>query len=127
MSENKPLDDEPISLDDSEPVSLPPEDEPISLEDGPSEGMGALKAFGAAAASMKRKSNFNRDPNVTKTGAIRCRVWTSKISLAALQLMETQINEWLDKEEIEVKEVGHLVGTLQAKQPELHVIVFVWY
>jgi len=115
-----------------------PEEEPISLE-GPEEaesvrlvggagGGSSLRAFdsGSALGSTVAKK-FTRPLNLTGQGATRCRVFHSKIAVASLEFMEGQINEWLDKEKIEVKAVGHVIGTMEGKRPEPNVVVVVWY
>ena len=142
MSEDSILDpdDEPISLDDDD-------DEPISLDDGPAspaddeeesiklvesdEGSeltpGALKTFGAAAMGGTREREFQRPLNVDGAGATRCRLFHSKIAVASLEYMESQINEWIDGEKIEVKQVGHIIGTMEGKRPEPNLLVMIWY
>ncbi|MFP4053595.1 MAG: hypothetical protein ACLFV7_07010 [Phycisphaerae bacterium] len=147
-------DDEPISLEpegsDDEPIISSPqplkqqpaegnasavepvaeEEEPLSLVE-PSEtagGGGDLKAFGAAAAGgVSHKKDFKRPMNLDGRGATRCRVFHAKIADSSLLHMETTINEWADAEGVEVKHVGHLVGTMTGKKAEDNVIVVVWY
>lgn len=114
--------------DDNIPLS---EDTPISIEGetSPTPGSG-VRAIGAAAArgpGLNVKSAFKRPLNVTGQGATRCRIFRTRIAAAALEFMETQINQWLDSENIEVKEVGHLVGTMEGKTPEPNIVVMVWY
>jgi len=112
--------DEPISLDDDE--------EPISLVasngDSDSEGLG-LKTIGAAESVKETK--FTRPVNADGTGATRFRIFHSKISLAPLENLEHSINEWIDGDKIEVKQVGHLIGTMEGKRPEPNLLVMVWY
>ena len=108
-----------------------PEEEPISIEGG-DEGAasGAVRAIGAAArgiAAAHGKSAFKRSLNVTGHGATRCRVFRSRIAPAALDFMENQINQWLDSDKIEIKQVGHVIGTMEGKTPEPNVIVMVWF
>jgi hypothetical protein len=128
----------------SGPVPVPPptpkppqppaddDDAPLSLvESADPEQIGRkAKAFGSAAATQPHhmgKEEFHRPMNITGQGATRCRLFYSKISDGPLLHMETVINEWLDNEEIEVKHVGHVVGTLEGKRSEQNVIVMVWY
>jgi hypothetical protein len=125
-------DDEPLSLsaDQDQPAGgAEAEEEPIRLVDHAESGDTAsgVKAFGAAAGRAHRERQFQRPLNKTGTGATRCRVFHSKISEASLEYMQGQINEWLDAGEIEVKQVGHLVGTLEGKTPTPNIFVFVWY
>ena len=58
---------------------------------------------------------------------MRCRLFHSRVAEAPLEHMEEQINAWLDSEEIEVKEVGHVVGEMVGKTREQNLIVLVWY
>ena len=127
--------DDDLTVSEDEPLSLPPEpagagkeDEPLSLVD--SEGGGsavALKAFGAGMGQSQKEQQYKRALNVTGQGATRCRVFHSKIAEAPLEYMQNQINEWLDSDQIEVKHVGHVIGTLEGKTPVPNVIVMVWY
>ena len=41
--------------------------------------------------------------------------------------MQESINEWIDGDKIEVKEVGHLIGVMEGKTPEPNMIIMVWY
>ncbi len=108
----------------------PFEEEPLSLE--PDDVLETeerqLRAFGAAGRDQGgTQQKFKRTLNLTGTGATRCRVFHSKISEAALQYMQDQINEWIDGESIEVKHIGHVIGTLEGKTPVPNMIVMVWY
>ena len=84
------------------------------------------KAFGAGGGSQ-HKEDFTRGMNLDGTGATRCRLFTSKIGLGPLTHMEEMINEWLDSENIEIKHVGHVIGTMEGKRAEDNVLVLVWY
>jgi hypothetical protein len=106
-----------------------PEEEPISIEGG-DEGAAStsVRAIGAArGGATASKSTFKRALNVTGHGATRCRVFRSRIAAAALDFMEGQINQWLDSDKIEIKHVGHVIGTMEGKTPEPNVIVMVWF
>jgi len=137
-------DDEPISLESDEPISLeaddapsPPmasapapvvEEEPIKLSESSGESSKTqVRAFGASALKADAKSEFKRQLNVDGAGATRCKVFHSKIAIAPLHFMETQINEWLDGANVEVKEIGHVIGVMEGKKPEPNLIVLVWY
>ena len=120
---------EKLQNPDDEAISLagPDDDEPISLVEEGETGTATLRAFGAGVAQEARRSQFQRAPNVTGQGAIRCRVFHSKIAATSLEYMESQINEWLDGEAIEIKQVGHVIGVLEGKTPEPNLIVVLWY
>ncbi|MCD6304590.1 MAG: hypothetical protein J7M21_06475 [Planctomycetes bacterium] len=116
-------DDEPIKLegDEPEPLSLVDEDE---MAAAPGEG---LKTFGPHAQQAKKVKEFKRPLNADGSGATRCRIFHSKIAVPSLEFMEEQINDWLDGADIEVKHVGHLIGTMEGKRPEPNLLVIVWY
>ncbi len=122
----------PAKDEDSEPQPVPvpvpePEPDPIALVDNFDEAAPTKrKAFGTGTGSQ-HKEDFKRGLNLDGTGATRCRLFTSKIGLGQLTHMEEMINEWLDSESIEVKHVGHVMGTMEGKRAEENILVLVWY
>lgn len=113
-----------------ENIEFVKDEEPISIEGGDEVASSAVRAIGAAARGVgatHSKSAFKRSLNINGQGATRCRVFRSRIAGPALDFMENQINQWLDTEAIEVKNVGHIIGTMEGKTPEPNVIVMVWY
>lgn len=135
--DEKPLAEEPITIEgldgpgDDAPLIVegPDEEEPISLvEEGDSPAASTRRSY-AEKASLKPDAAgaFKRPLNVTGQGATRCRIFRSKIAQGSLDYMEHQVNEWIDGEEIDVKHVGHVIGTMEGKRPEPNVIVIVWY
>ncbi len=114
----------------AEEIEFVEDEEPISIEgEGEAAPSSAVRAIGAAgrAAAAHSKSEFKRSLNLTGQGATRCRVFRTRIAGPALDFMENQINQWLDSEAIEIKHVGHIIGTMEGKTPEPNVIVMVWY
>lgn len=118
----------------------PEQDEPIPLEGEelpslPLAGPGRAEASGKSAkiqafsghARERVSKEFKRPLHLAGTGATRCRIFNSKITVTAMDHMVSQINEWLDGDEIEVKCVNQVVGTLEGKTAEPNVIVTVWY
>ncbi len=129
-------DDGPISLgpDDDEPIVLsgpteaaPEVDEPISLVGSESSGPSQVRMSKRFADRTELAGNYERTLNITGTGATRCRIFHAKVSIAALEMMQKQINEWLDGDEIEVKQICQTMGTMKGKMDEENVIVTVWY
>ena len=124
-------------MSQDEEASIPLEDEdlaPLSLADeedasGPISGRSSTKiqAFGAHADVLAQQKQYKRTLNLTGAGAVRCRLFHSKITVGALDHMINTINEWLDENDIEVKSVAQVVGTMEGKTPEPNVIVTVWY
>ena len=100
---------------------------PLEGEDSAQQGSTRIQAFGAAVLRAEKKTEFKRPLNLTGAGATRCRLFNSKITVAALDHMVAQINEWLDGEKVEVKCVDQVIGTMEGKKPEPNVIITVWY
>ena len=115
--------------EDNVPLPLEEEDlEPISLAEPADQGSGSkIHAFGAGLGAGVAAKEFNRPLNVTGAGATRCRVFTSKFTVASLDHMAETINAWLDAEQIEVKAVNSVNGVLEGKKAEPALIVTVWY
>ncbi len=123
-----------MSDDDDAPIPLERGDleelEPLPLEGAePGEQSSSkIQAIGSAGVTRQaREKHFQRSPGLTGKGAIRCRVFHSKITVAAIDHMVETINDWLDSEEIEVKHVTQVVGVLEGKTPEPNLILTVWY
>jgi hypothetical protein len=131
--------EEPISLEpdkarEAKPSSVPAgrqkadEDEPVGLVEGGEDRPSAVRSLGAGAAKVStRKEKFRRSLNLSGKGATRCRIFYSKIAVAPLEHLETQINDWLDGEDVDVKQVGHIIGNMVGKTIEPSLIVMVWY
>lgn len=100
------------------------DEQPLEIVGSRDESM-KIKRIGAAGEA--RKSDFKRPVNLNGAGATRVRLFTSKIAAASLSAMERQINEWLDADGIEVKQVAHQIGTMQDKVKEENLILLVWY
>ena len=87
-----------------------------------------MRAFGVTGgASDAAEIKYARALNVDGSGATRCRIFHSKIAVASLSFMEKQINEWLDGDQIEIKQIGHVIGIMEGKRPEPNLMVVVWY
>jgi len=92
------------------------------------EGHAEMKAFGGGRSlGLKAGAEFKRSLNLTGHGATRCKVYYSKVSPPSLEFMESQINHWLDSEQIEVKQVTQVIGVMEGKTPVPNLIVVVWY
>jgi len=86
-------DEEPIPLSGSEDE---PEALPLEGEDAPAgqQVSSKIRTFGGLGGAKTQKQ-YKRAPNLTGAGAIRCRLFHSKISVAAMDHMVEAINEWL--------------------------------
>ena len=115
---------------DEEPIPIEEEAQPLPLGQGPGGGAAQqsskIQAFGSGAV-RRGQVQFQRPLNLTGFGATRCRVFNCKVTVAALDHMVGQINEWLDANQVEIKYVNQVVGTLEGKTPEPNIIVTVWY
>jgi hypothetical protein len=142
-NDNIPFEDEPIIIEGAdepnvirhapepsvirhapEPISIE-EEEPLTISEG-SSGRAISHAAGTRSETAGGHS-FSRPMQQTGKGATRCRIFRSKISQPAIEGLEEHINDWLDSDDIDVKDVGHLIGTMHGKTAEDNVIVLVWY
>ncbi|MCL2701572.1 MAG: hypothetical protein FWE88_07745 [Phycisphaerae bacterium] len=99
----------------------------ITIEEGDVTAPSQVKAIGVRKVIGSTKETFARTPTLTGEGAVRCRIFFSRIAAAPLAYMEQQINDWLDSNQIEVKSVSQVVGVMEGKNPEPNVIITVWY
>jgi hypothetical protein len=101
---------------------------PIGLDAGGDEaesvGIVAANTLGSGA---RHEIKYKRDPSKTGTGATRVRTFDTKLTRAALVVMDEQINAWLDETGYEVKFVSNTIGEIQGKTTEAHLIVSLWY
>ncbi|MFA6134154.1 MAG: hypothetical protein WC869_09095 [Phycisphaerae bacterium] len=152
--EKDPL-DEPIALaggDEEDPLSLPPPRAPgapgqpaqaaqpingvRAAAPAPASAVRSAFAPGAAPSAVRaikttldtgKRTQFKRAPVNTGQGAVRCRLFHCKVAESSMEHLEDQINTWLDDGDIDVKHVGHMVGTMEGKHAEPNIIVMVWY
>jgi predicted metal-dependent hydrolase len=103
----------------------------LDFEDAAAVGAGLksehIKAFGAGALAGRAEQKHSRAMLLPGTGATRCRLFHSKVTLAALEHMTATINEWLDRSDIEIKHVSEVIGVMEGKKAEPNLIVIVWY
>lgn len=146
---DRSFEDEPISMDGSasepEPVPVyrdangrivdrPPAPQPVRREPAPSQpasaGNGETKIRQldqALSGATRHEETWNRTPNVTGAGAIHVKSFHCKLTGDCLNLLDQQINEWLDAHpQYEVKLVTTSVGEWSGKTREPNLIVNVW-
>ncbi len=111
--------------------SAPPADESITLidqQDQPAVAEAHSKIrMTATGLGVHEKTQFRRALNLTGTGAMRCKIFYAKIAPAPMEYVEKTINDWLDKEEVEVKFATQVVGTMEGKRAEPNLIITIWY
>jgi hypothetical protein len=121
-----PMDDpEPIMISHEEAEKVMEPEEPLTLVSSEETSSGTVRV--SSSDVVRAKHEFKRAINVTGTGATRCRLFYSKIAANSLEHLEHQINTWVDAENIEIKEVGHMIGIMRGKSDEQNVIIMVWY
>lgn len=119
--------EEPISIEgESKYGDLLGGEESLVSEGGESK-ISALRPMASASAKLNVRKTYKRVPKVGGDGAIRCRIFYSKIAVNALEHLEGQINDWLDAENIEVKQVSQIIGNMVGKTSEPNLIVTVWF
>ncbi len=73
-------------------------------------------------------SKFKRSLMPDSPFANRIRTFHARLSDKAIEYMDEQINEWLDKHpEINIKFTNTTVGIVEGKKNEPHLIVSIWY
>lgn len=131
QSAPRPAAPTPISLPDDGPPEAPapagesPAADSLTLE--PAEEVGEeITVFGGREG--RKEVTFNREPHATGQGAIRIRTFDSKLSRAAFEVLDEQINIWLDETGYEIKHVTANIGEIHGKTMiEQHLIINVWY
>ena len=114
-------------LDVLEPIPLDGDD-----DDGPrvqmSDSVVALTSDKLNKASAWDDSRYKRTLDPKAAGAIRCRLFHAKLSEGALEFLNTQVNEWLDQNEmITIKFVNSTIGMFESKHTEPNLILAIFY
>ena len=118
-------DNDSISFDD-EPIRIAgPDEEPLGIAEESSAR--SISHTAGLSSDSDEGHRFSRPMQKTGTGATRCRIFRSKISVPAIETLEENINEWLDSDDIDVKNVGHLIGKMHGKTDDDCIIVMAWY
>lgn len=120
-----------MTQEDEAPLPLEPEELELPLEEDAAESAAApakasIQAFGGHQAGHA-EVKFRRGLNSNGAGATRCRIFHSKLTVAALAHMTGQINEWIDAGDLEVKHISEVVGVMEGKTLEPNIIVTIWY
>lgn len=121
---------------DDQPIAFDAGDEPISFDNSPSEASSSaaesesadhIQVFAGEKATQRESKQYKRQPTVTGKGATRVRTFDTKLSRGAMEMLDEQINQWLDETGYEVKFVSTTVGDVQGKKIEPHLIINIWY
>ncbi len=101
---------------------------PIDIDDSPSQaslGGSMIQVFGGDR--VPHEDNWSRKTNVTGQGATHVKTFFCKLRPDAIQFVDDQVNDWLDKHpEYEVKFVTSTVGKLVGKNVEDALFMNVW-
>jgi len=101
---------------------------PVKLDEAEEPGGEEITIFGGGVTHGRKEVAFKREPAMTGQGAIRVRTYDSKLSRPAFQVMDEQINQWLDESGYEVKQVTACIGDIHGKTTiEPHLIINIWY
>jgi len=87
-------------------------------------GSSKIRAFGS---SQRQQYQWRRTPNTTGQGATHVRTFISKLRPGAIDLLDQQVNQWLDEHpDYEVKLVTTTIGELSDKVKEPALFMNVW-
>lgn len=101
--------------------------------DAPAADLSSSRIHGASATTLGvagawDDAKFKRPLSQDLAGATRCRTFHCKLSEAAVEFMNNQINEWLDhNDKIVVKFSNSTIGAFEGKHTEPNLIVTVFY
>lgn len=111
----------------SDSGSLGPANQPESASPRV-EGGSAIRTL-ASRGGAHGEYSHKRPIAAPELGSTRCRTFHARMSTAALQNMDHQINEWLDTHpEIHIKTAVSTVGVFEAKiSSEEHLVVTLFY
>jgi hypothetical protein len=134
---------EPIPFDMDEPApkqpdaSAPkpaPKDEdmfqPVSYnKPAPAQPASRIQTFESQSTlHTKSQAQYKRPLNKTGQGACRVKTFHAKLGEKSIEYLDEQINDWLERHpEVEVKFSTMTMGLFEAKRPENHLIISVWY
>ncbi len=108
------------------PIALVAEDEIDQATDRPA----SIRAFasGVQTGSTAFREQYRRGLLSGSANATRCRTFHTKLNDASFAHMNQQINEWVDSnEDIEIKFATSVIGVVEGKHADPHLIVTVFY
>lgn len=115
---------------EGKPAAPPPAQEAgFPLEDAPVDhATTPAPAVPAAGAPHSHGHGHRLPPRPDAKGATRVRIFHARLSEGAVNHLDMQINEWLERHpEIEIKFANTTVGTWEGKHAEPNLIVTVFY
>ncbi|MBI4719576.1 MAG: hypothetical protein HY763_17410 [Planctomycetes bacterium] len=113
------------------PITFDDEDDHPPARPKPDLSSSRIHAASAAtlgATAVWDENRFHRPLSPAQAGATRCRTFHAKLSAAAIDFMNNQINDWLDNnEKIVIKFATSTIGPFEGKHTEPNIIVTVFY
>jgi len=98
-------------------------------EESTESGRSQISMFGSQQGKAGSEDKWQRQPNSTGHGAVHLKLFHAKLREDALEYLEGQVNDWLDKHpECEVKFSQMTVGQLKSKhadEPALFMSIWV--
>jgi hypothetical protein len=104
------------------------ETEAISISEIASSAIRPFAGSDLVTPPSATQHKFKRHLQHDASGAIRCRIFHAKLNDGALQFVQDQINDWIDKNpEVDIKHLGTNVGVVEGKNSEPHLIITMFY
>ena len=98
-----------------------------NVTDDPAGDLSQIRTF-QSESELEEKRDYKRPLNITGKGATRCRTFHIRLSDKAMKYLDEQINDWTDQNpDIEIKFANTVIGEVEGKKIEPHLIVTVWY
>ena len=116
----------PVAEPAEVPIALVAEDE---LDQAP-ERPASIRAFasGVQTGATGTREQYRRGLLTGSASATRCRTFHTKLNDASFAHLNEQINEWVDAhDEIEIKFATSVIGVVEGKHADPHLIVTVFY
>ena len=104
------------------------DDRPEAPRDPSSSRIHAASAATLGVAGAWDDAKYKRSLSPNASGATRCRTFHCKLSEAAVEFMNNQINDWLDhNDKIVIKFSNSTIGAFEGKHTDPNLIVTVFY
>lgn len=106
------------------------QESPVGLASGMGGGS-KIQAFGGSLLTDTHiwdESQFKRKADPNAEGAIRCRIFHSKLNQGAIEFMVDSINRWIDEDEnVRIKHATSTIGIFEGKHADPNIILTLFY
>ena len=114
--------------EDFEPIELEGFDDHVEVDTSQSSRIHSASAATLGVSRGWDDSKYTRTVDPASIAATRCRTFHSKLTEAALEFMDDQINDWLDKHDhVHVKFATSTIGIFEGKHAEPNLILTMFY